>query len=565
MSTSPDRRFYGVLALLTLLAVAPRAWLATRMGTLIDEPASALAAHQVLKEGLPILPSGTLYLQGALLSYLMAPIIALGKGAAGDIASLRAVSVVFGALTVPLIGGWARAVSGRAWVGWLAAAMIAVDASSLQWSAAIRPYGALQLMSVLAMVGAIAAARGSWVGAAMSASALFLGTFSHIAIVATWGALLVATVAVYRKHPPAPLAAAAGSGVLGPLVFLGINRAFGVTSSGSSDTKVGFVGDHILSLEQVLHPDLGPWHAMYYLVESGEIAIALTAASGALVAWNFLVAPPPEIERRFATAALLLAGFTPIAAIAAFAQEAAGRYLLHGHTAALVWVPVAVGLTWYAPTAAVGWRRLAALVLCFGVGAVGIGAGLARLRNTVVDKADYGPAFAYINGHHKPGEPILVAMPPVAWWVLRDQADVVFLAGPKGGVRAERYTRQVDGRAIDWWIGYPAVTSTSELCAYIEQRPDAWIAFDMARKTSKYAYAGAMSTVLGGATRPLWNQPGGVRVARSLPRESWSAEARRVCPRAGTVEVSPPPPPDEEGDSPMYPSDEQATGSEAQP
>src|SRR5690606_15397841 len=39
----------------------------------VDEGASLLAAHAVAERGFPILPSGTVYTQGATLSYLTAP------------------------------------------------------------------------------------------------------------------------------------------------------------------------------------------------------------------------------------------------------------------------------------------------------------------------------------------------------------------------------------------------------------------------------------------------------------------------------------------------------------
>src|SRR3712207_8563149 len=55
--------------------------------THVDEAPSILAARMVAERGVPVLPSGVLYLQGAPLSYLLAPL--LWAGAGGDRKSTR--------------------------------------------------------------------------------------------------------------------------------------------------------------------------------------------------------------------------------------------------------------------------------------------------------------------------------------------------------------------------------------------------------------------------------------------------------------------------------------------
>src|SRR5690554_982139 len=47
----------------------------------IDEPASLLAIQRVAETGVPMFPSGVLYLQGAVISYIAAPLAWIFSGA----------------------------------------------------------------------------------------------------------------------------------------------------------------------------------------------------------------------------------------------------------------------------------------------------------------------------------------------------------------------------------------------------------------------------------------------------------------------------------------------------
>ena len=48
---------------------------ADQLSSHVDEAASVLASEMVVEKGAPIFPSGTLYLQGATISYIIAPLI----------------------------------------------------------------------------------------------------------------------------------------------------------------------------------------------------------------------------------------------------------------------------------------------------------------------------------------------------------------------------------------------------------------------------------------------------------------------------------------------------------
>ncbi len=103
-----------VLAVILAIGLLMRLTASERLSPHVDEPASVLAAHMVAQRGVPILPSGTLYLHGATLSYLLAPLVWLGFGDLEDLAALRLVSVVAGLVAVFLTYRIGHLVTGAA-------------------------------------------------------------------------------------------------------------------------------------------------------------------------------------------------------------------------------------------------------------------------------------------------------------------------------------------------------------------------------------------------------------------------------------------------------------------
>ncbi|HEV2125227.1 MAG TPA: hypothetical protein VGW38_20950, partial [Chloroflexota bacterium] len=79
-----------------------RLFAATHFTPHVDEPSSLLAAHVVADTGLPVLPSGTIYLQGATLSYLLVPFIWLGRGELQDLHLMRLVVAAVGTAAIVL-------------------------------------------------------------------------------------------------------------------------------------------------------------------------------------------------------------------------------------------------------------------------------------------------------------------------------------------------------------------------------------------------------------------------------------------------------------------------------
>lgn len=95
-----------------------------------DESRLAMAAQGVLATGLPKLPSGRIYTRGLINAYLMAP--SLWLFGPHDFAA-RLPSAVVGALLIPLMYAFGRAVAGTAG-GLCAAAFAAVQPHLIAWS-----------------------------------------------------------------------------------------------------------------------------------------------------------------------------------------------------------------------------------------------------------------------------------------------------------------------------------------------------------------------------------------------------------------------------------------------
>jgi hypothetical protein len=89
-----------VLFALTVLAGVPRIGAARALPLHVDEPNTLLAAQMVAEQGLPVLPSGVLYLHGATQSYLLALLVRFGWGNVADLGLHRLTSVVAGTLSV---------------------------------------------------------------------------------------------------------------------------------------------------------------------------------------------------------------------------------------------------------------------------------------------------------------------------------------------------------------------------------------------------------------------------------------------------------------------------------
>jgi hypothetical protein len=173
----------------------------------VDEYISMLAAQMTALKGAPILPSGMLYNQGLLLSYLAAPFSRLSEAPSEEM--LRWPSLLVGVVAVAGFYGVGRRILSSRPAGLYALAFAAFDGSTIVWSGRMRMYA----LAGLFMLGAVYfIARGTLVTPRpvyrFAAAACFLGAvLSHsVAVVAipVWLAAAVVVMVLGRHQPGWP-------------------------------------------------------------------------------------------------------------------------------------------------------------------------------------------------------------------------------------------------------------------------------------------------------------------------------------------------------------------------
>ncbi|MCJ7621159.1 MAG: glycosyltransferase family 39 protein, partial [Anaerolineae bacterium] len=134
-----------VLSLLMLAGFSFRIVYARTISLHVDEFISLLAIRGVLQHGYPLLPSGTLYEQALLFSYVEALLLEIF----GFSASVgRAFSVALGVTTIGLVYYVGSRLFSRH-VGVVSAAMVAFSPEAIAWGARVRMYALLQLLVLL--------------------------------------------------------------------------------------------------------------------------------------------------------------------------------------------------------------------------------------------------------------------------------------------------------------------------------------------------------------------------------------------------------------------------------
>lgn len=160
----------------------------------VDEYSTVWAALRVIEKGTPLLPSGFLYLQGVLFTYLDAGFIAL-LGLSEWAARLP--SLLLSVLTIAVLYAWGRRAFGP-WFALAAATLTALAPDSIVWGGRARMYALQQTLFVLALYafwrGYVHQRRSSgwrWAFASLFVGALFSQTITVLALPALAIGLLV--------------------------------------------------------------------------------------------------------------------------------------------------------------------------------------------------------------------------------------------------------------------------------------------------------------------------------------------------------------------------------------
>ena len=322
---------------------------ADQLSSHVDEAASVLAAEMVVEKGAPVFPSGTLYLQGATISYIIAPLIALDIGSYQDLLPLRLLSVFAGTLAVYFAFRLGRLVTGSAAAGFVVAVLLAADPVSVRWSGMVRMYALLQMVS-LAMLWLFLQAllRPPTRRQLVAMVALFwFGVFTHIGICLFLPGMMIAAGLVYghdlrygRRDLSAALIACCGA----PVAMLALNRLVSPPNEAVSQALPGvsFVGDFLFSFDQITNPSFHSWDLLFSYSTSGLIVPWLILGASCLLAGRHFLGEAGRnwftVQRSRMLTALFLLYWLPIVAVAALATEPAERYLLHIHPLGLALV-----------------------------------------------------------------------------------------------------------------------------------------------------------------------------------------------------------------------------------
>src|SRR5262245_61829720 len=166
---------------------------ALRLPPHVDEGNMLLGIQTVAARGWPMLPSGVLYIHGATVSYLLAPLAWFGWVDYANLFPLRLFSAICGTVAVYLTYRLGRSVAGSTAVALLAAALIALDPLSVLWGGFIRMYALLQVLVLLvAWLFLRALPRGDANGDAEAGPGVLAGL-----VVAYWLAVFTQVVAAF--------------------------------------------------------------------------------------------------------------------------------------------------------------------------------------------------------------------------------------------------------------------------------------------------------------------------------------------------------------------------------
>lgn len=518
-----ESREVGTLALLLVLVIATavRVNAAYFLQPQIDEAASLLAIERTWFLGVPLFPSDVLYLQGALLSYLFAPLSGFAHGL--ELLSLaRLANIVFGVATVYVTALLAAKVSGKQAIGVLAGLFVALDPSSIEWSVYIRPYSALTFATVLIAYVLVSMAMdgpkariGFTTAVVWLAAVFFVGTFAHLNIwllapavagvaAVLWGRRLLS------EHRGVLIAL--GVAALGPVLLLVLNSIFGIGSSTSEEPGgLAFTGSHVLQTERLTDPyfRLDIWLRLFPGRQISQLVpLVVTASSGLLLGALLVnqhqhqdVFGPRRSRAIFTLLTLHWATIFLIGLLLATGGQA--RYLVHILPLGYVLVVLGAYLVYKSASPA---RLGAGLISRRGLGTTLLLVPVLFNSFTGVDwrlsnsgsAPDYFAAMKYVADHHEPGQPIIVALPPVAFLTLDpgDRDDIYFLGGSEDNSRAQRYTRLMNGEVVDFWLGAPAITTMQGLCELLTTSSQpSFIVLDEERLTGEWAYGGRMDSL----------------------------------------------------------------------
>jgi len=561
----------GAVAIVIIFAVLIRVAGARTFTPQADEPASILAAHQIAESGVPVLPSGTLYLHGATLSYLLTPFVWAGYGDLQDLTVMRMVSVLFGTLAVALTYVLGKRVSGAAWVGVLAAFLLAIDPVSVEWGSLARMYSVLQattLATVLLFLSLLVRPRSGLVRTAFVVC-FWLSIFSHLGATLIWPGMAAIAFAIHGKslfRARRDLIGVLAACLLAPFAISVMNALLQPRNlrPDLESSFFSFAGAGLFNFDRLLSPRLTAWDALFGNGNmSSFLPFFFVIVCGALIGNIYLnsragrvarghdsggrlraVTDPGGRERQVMTGAVLTIYWGAVLGICLFQYEQKPRYLLHVHP--MTYVLFALGVALLLQQAGLAtrnvrlfsiWQRWlpqsAAGALAVVLAVFILGGGLNwRFFRPIID-SDHIGGVEYVAAMRGPDDLVIAALTAPAYLEFGGSDNLMFMAGAEGTTRILRYTRlNEEGHNIDYWAGVDSIISTPQLCAVLTANPDAWIIVDENRLTEIWAFSGPMRETVLRMTDLVAELDGGVQVFHRFQTPG-SGTGTRTCGNIG--------------------------------
>jgi hypothetical protein len=518
----------------------------------LDEPASLLAIEMVARKGAPLFPSDVLYLQGAVFSYLTAP-LAWFLDADQLLNTSQVISLTLGSLSILFAMATVRLLCGSSVAATVTGLLIALDPTLISWDITIRPYAMLTLATAIIIYlvtrlivngpdDRIARVPVVW----LAATVMVVGTFSHISFWLPMPAVIVVSFLVWKTriftiHRRLGIAAIISG--LGLVAYLACSRLVGVgsgTSTGDSDGL--FVGSHLLGIDTFLtRPDVlyTTWYRAFIGGQYLELVPLIIILCSGIVLGH---AGGGAFDDRKAGMLLVLAAHWSIVGLVTvlLTVEPQPRYLVHSLPPGYILIGLVVGLAMPQISTAGfrtnlrPWLRIA-----------GIGILLLPLFTYAVTAADwrlskvgFNPDYWRITGlaraAYQPGDIVIATLPPAVGVLFPESVvdnDIYYLAGPVGNHRAERYSKRYeDGSIGDYWLGGPLITTEGSLCHIMAQHQgNALFILDRSRLTGVKLFGAEFETIILGTTNVVVEEADHALVLRSKPIANWSAEAKALC------------------------------------
>lgn len=546
----PDNMFTLLIMAMTTLALLLRIVAFSRSWTQIDEPASLLAIEMVATKGIPLFPSNVLYLQGALFSYLAAPLAWFLDGNA-LLNAAQIFSLALAVTLVPMSMLMTRYLTSSLLAVSMVGFLVACDPNFIAWSVTIRPYGLLTVETVLTLycftrilVEGQRVRIGGMRGIYWLPVLGVLGTFTHIGFWLIAPGLAIVAIAVWRRTlltSNRSILICGLAALIAPISFFLLGTLVGVgNGTGGEDQGNAILGSHLFSLDRLIDAPVLRWSSWTRNFVGGWLdqilPFFIIVCSAVLI---LRLRGGASSAKRRETTTLLVTHWSMILWVVVFVVfDSQPRYLLHALPLGYVVIGWALALLWQsARTRNSGFRSTVriglALLIIAPILSNSAGAADWQLNRPGYD-ADYWEITAWVSEHHEDGQVIITSLPPAAYFWFPESTldnDVYFLAGPEGRARSRRYIKTLnEGEPTEYWLGIPPITSVQSLCSILKDGAGkAWIITDTTRLNASWAYKGEMSELILATTLVVHQSSDGSQARFVRPISDWNLRVTAAC------------------------------------